>query len=402
VTLVSEAGDVMSIEKVNAERAQRRAELASQMQDLDDMFLLAKVTRDEHARVRARLEGKFRSLPPVSPAASLLDAPPLSPYYERLLRHGNGSEVAYKVAFGALCAGWGQEDLRGALLNPVNTAGQDLRKASGDVIDQELAFLWRGAERYASEHADRREQHESLARVAALQGLADATVWKGESQLIDLMTLHAFLNTARLNCKLLVGMSARTLSDRVGTTPKTANLSLRRLVAGGWLRRTDKSRGRELAADYELSTPYDALPARLELPPIPDEFLSHPAFYRHGLGKASLRTLQLMSGSPNRWWRIEDLSELTFLSPSLLRRRLNELVALGFVDRDDSSGVEYRADFYDVRMGYLAELATQFGTDRTRVDRHTRTALERRGFTEVVKKRPEMVGPTSRARVKEG
>ena len=291
---------------------------------------------------------------------------PLSPYVQRLQRHGDldgrwpdRSGPAAAVCLGYVEAGRPFAEFLQAALHPANRGLDHLRRArvapgryrrrTRADIRAAAERMWRGRVRYSEQHPATPPAAGDLdTHIAAVLAAADATParWAGQAGPSDLATLRAVAHLVATRRAPVVSAGTRTISELTGRTQSTADRALRRLTRDGWLIRVSAGQGTD-AATYRLATPQQqpiqpgstavagdpvAGGSLAPAPPTTDRLhtaitiQAHDVMTDDGLGRYAAAVNIALSIQPGT---VADLAARTGLTSRTVRRHLRRLAAAG-------------------------------------------------------------------------
>lgn len=346
-----------------------------------------------------RLGAAWRLLEPPDPLEALraLEAPPRPPIGERWARMldtgrgptGDRSRDLYRLAAAARVAGWTWPDYREAVL--ASAAGakvRDLARERGQAAaDRWLARTWERAGDYTAAHPVGPDGGDGPARVAEVAAAHARAPWPDKSGTTDRQVLAAILARAEAAGTPEVAASSRDVALAAGVGRDTAERSVRRLRADGWLAVAQApDRGRSLATVHRLQVPAERRNEATYTPPSRRESsgliatLTPDAFRtRRGLSAGAWQVLAAVVADPG--------ADLPALAAAVgkrrngkgrhdgTRRHLARLAGLGLIVGD---GGGWRApDDLDARLADLADLLGTAGATRRQADRIDRQRAAR-------------------------
>ncbi|HZD15050.1 MAG TPA: hypothetical protein VE196_07980 [Pseudonocardiaceae bacterium] len=311
---------------------------------------------------------------------------PLSERMARLLREGNDgtyqsrSEAALAVTLAALNARWTLDDLRAALLDEANGAGDWVRwrvrsrtgtrteRHEGD-RERRIRKLWDKAVARVRERppvADRFSLRAELAEVR-LSMEAQPSRWAGQAGPSDHAVLCVLLDIAGEALTMTPSASTRQIAERAGLAHQTVGAALGRLAERGqWVRLEAPAQG-TLASAWRVMPPKataaEATVIRW------DSARADDAFAYKALGRVAARLYDVLTDDVRSDC---DLSASTGFHLRTVRKHLARMAADGLARRSPGGWVRGRAS--------LESVAVNWGSVGTAEARRLRHQREREAF----------------------
>lgn len=294
------------------------------------------------------------------------------------------------VALAAANARWTLDDLRAALLDEANAAGDWLRirqrsrggtrtfRNDGD-IERRLDRLWCKAQARIGARPPASDRYTVRAELAEIRHAVDARprLWGGQGGVTDRAVLAALLDIADAGLTLTPSCSARQLAERANVTHQTAAASLRRLISAGLFLRMETPHVGTMATAYRLLRPpaaRDDVDGGGGVEPNWSSDRAHDAFAFHGLGRIGARVFDLLPDE--RAIAESDLARMSGLHRRTVRRYLVRLHDVGLADRRPGGWERGRAE-----LDTVAQALGTAGCGQRRQHQHAR---ERAAFVEYV------------------